>query len=139
MIDDIKKKFPKIKVKVHNKQRVYFTVDRETSIPLCRYLFEDRGFRFSTATAIDTRDCFEILYHLSNDKTGVFYTVKAQIPKDEPWQESLGQYYPAFKWIEREIMELMGIEFKNHPDPRPLLTAEDWPKGKYPLRRDYES
>ncbi|RKX71853.1 hypothetical protein DRP53_00225 [candidate division WOR-3 bacterium] len=137
MIEEIKMKFPEAEVKIHNDKRIYLTVGRETSIPLCRYLFEEKGLRFSTATGIDTRECFEILYHFSEDETGIIYTVKAKIPKDEPWQESLGQWYPAFKWIEREIMELLGIEFKNHPDPRPLLTAEDWPRGKYPLRRDY--
>ena len=41
-------------------------------------------------------------------------------------------------WIEREISELLGIKFKNHPDMRRLLLSDEWPEGVYPLRRDYQ-
>ena len=42
---------------------------------------------------------------------------------------------PAAEWIEREMWELLGIDFKNHPDMRHLLLDDDWPEGNYPLRR----
>ena len=41
-------------------------------------------------------------------------------------------------WIEREIHEILGINFKGHPDMRKLLLPEGWPEGVYPLRRDYK-
>ncbi len=36
------------------------------------------------------------------------------------------------------MWELLGIRFRNHPDLRHLLLGDDWPEGKYPLRRDYQ-
>jgi NADH:ubiquinone oxidoreductase subunit C len=45
----------------------------------------------------------------------------------------------AAEWIEREMWELLGIRFRNHPDLRHLLLSDDWPEGKYPLRRDYRA
>ena len=49
--------------------------------------------------------------------------------------ESLAGSCKATEWIEREMAELLGITFRNHPDMRHLLLADDWPEGRYPLRR----
>ena len=57
---------------------------------------------------------------------------------EQPQLESIAEMCPAAEWIEREIWELLGICFRNHPDMRHLLLSEDWPEGSYPLRRDYE-
>jgi NADH:ubiquinone oxidoreductase subunit C len=95
--------------------------------------------RLAICTGIDTRDGFEVLYHFSEDSTGIMHTLKVLLPKDDPRVESQGAWFPAADWIEREMRELLGIEFTGHPNPIPLLTSDtDWPAGRYPLRRDYE-
>jgi NADH:ubiquinone oxidoreductase subunit C len=95
--------------------------------------------RLAICTGIDTREGFEVLYHFSDDKTGVMHTVKVLAPKDDPSIESLASWFPAASWIEREMHELLGIDFPGHPAPAPLLTSDtDWEAGRYPLRRDYE-
>ncbi|MBI5179261.1 MAG: NADH-quinone oxidoreductase subunit C [Nitrospinae bacterium] len=45
-----------------------------------------------------------------------------------------GQYLAAFRF-ERQIMSLMGLTVKGHPDPRPWIKHEDWPQDAYPLRK----
>jgi len=40
------------------------------------------------------------------------------------------------EWIEREIHEMFGVNFKGHPNLKHLLLKDDWPEGNYPLRRD---
>ncbi len=40
-------------------------------------------------------------------------------------------------WYEREIMDMFGIEAAGHPDPRPLVLFEGWPRGAHPLRKDF--
>jgi Ni,Fe-hydrogenase III component G len=138
-INSIAVKFPDISVKVHSPRRVYIRIERDLAFDLARYLYREKGCRLSTATGIDTRDGFEILYHFSRDPTGVYYTVKTIVPKDDPKIRSLAVFLPAANWIEREIRELLGVEFVGHPNPAPLLTPEDWPADKYPLRRDYDA
>lgn len=118
--------------------RYYFTTKKANIVLIARYLFEKVGARFITASGVDTPEGIEILYHFSFDKEeGKVVTVKVLIPKQKCEVESIVSVIPGAIWIEREIQELLGVKFLNHPDPRPLLTAENWPKHKYPLRIDY--
>lgn len=132
-------RFPEVRVFEKNPRRLYLTIPREKLTAAAKFLHEERGMRLSIATGIDTRDGFEVLYHFSEDKTGIIYTVKVLAPKDDPRVESQGKWFPAAQWIEREMHELLGIEFVGHPNLVPLLTSDtDWEPGRYPLRRDYE-
>lgn len=137
VLDQIGKKFPDISVKVHGPRRVYIRIPLEQSYDLARFLHCELGFRLAIATGIDTRDGIEILYHFSHDEAGTFYSLKTVVPKDEPKIKSLSDFLPAASWIEREIHELIGVEFTGHPNLVPLLTAETWPADLHPLRRDY--
>ena len=58
------------------------------------------------------------------------------LDRDAPELESIASFCPAAEWIEREIWELLGGEFIDHPDLRHLLLSDDWPEGNYPLRKD---
>ena len=102
-------------------------------------MFREIGCRLSICTGSDTRSGFEILYHFSHDATGVIYSVRTLVPKDDPRIASVTPVMPAANWIEREMKELLGIEFVGHPNPVPLLTSDvDWDPEKHPLRRDYD-
>ena len=138
-INSIAAQFPDISVKVHSPRRVYIRIERDRAFELAQFLYREKGCRLSIATGIDTRDGFEILYHFSHDPTGVYYSIKTIVPKDDPKIRSLAVFLPAADWIEREMRELLGIEFIGHPNPVPLLTPENWLPGKYPLRRDFEA
>ena len=132
---EIKDKLIDIKQTTDN--RIFLLCEAENSFAVSKFLFEDVPLRFVTATGIDSEDCFEILYHFSNDETGCFVTVKAFIrDRENPAIESIAPFLPAAEWIEREIHDILGIDFNNHPDMRRLILADDWPEGVYPLRKD---
>ena len=117
--------------------RIFLLCEAENIFTVSKFLFEDLSLRFVIATGIDSEECFEILYHFSNDETGSFVTVKAFIrDRENPSIESITPFIPAAEWIEREIHDILGIEIKNHPNMRRLILADDWPEGVYPLRKD---
>ncbi len=117
--------------------RIYLSCEGENSYEVSRFLFEDVRARFVSATGIDSDDCFEILYHYSYDQTGCVVTVRAFIrDRENPAIESILPFLPAAEWIEREIHDILGIDFRNHPNLRRLILADDWPEGVYPLRKD---
>ena len=117
--------------------RVNLSCESENSYAVNKFMFEDVGARFCIATGIDSEDCFEIIYHYSYDQTGCVINIKTFIrDRETPSIESLAPFLPAAEWIEREIHDLLGIDFKNHPNLRRLILADDWPEGVYPLRKE---
>jgi len=136
-LSEIKDRLIDIEQKADN--RIFLLCEAENSYAVNKFLFEDVPLRFVIATGIDCDNCFEVLYHYSNDQTGCFVTLKAFIrDRENPTIESISTFLPGARWIEREIHDILGIDFKNHPDMRRLILSDDWPQGVYPLRKDTE-
>jgi len=118
-------------------RRIYLLCEAENAYAVNKFLFKELSLRFVIVTGIDSDDCFEILYHFSNDESGCFVTVKAFIrDRENPAIESITPFVPAAEWIERELHDILGIDFMNHPNLRRLILADDWPDGVYPLRKE---
>ncbi len=116
--------------------RIFLLCEAQNNYSVCKFLFEELPLRFVIVTGIDSDDCFEVLYHFSNDETGHVVTVKTFIrDRENPSIESITPLIPGAEWIEREIHDILGIEFKNHPNMRRLILSDDWPEGVYPLRK----
>ena len=118
-------------------RRVWVTVRPERIREVVAYLFNDAGGRLVTASGVDGRDDIEILYHFAFDGLGGVCTVRTSVPKPTPEIDSVATIVEGANWIEREIHELLGVNFRGHPDMRRLILADDWPEGLYPLRRDH--
>ena len=117
--------------------RLILLCESENSFAVNKFLFQDLPLRFIIATGIDTDDCFEVLYHYSNDETGTIVTVKAFIrDKENPSIESITPILPGAEWIEREMRDILGIDFPNHTNLKRLILCDDWPEGVYPLRKE---
>ena len=102
-----------------------------------RYIFEELGARFIIASGVDTpRGGIEVLYHFDFYQLPQVFSLRVFLKKPKCEVESLAPYIKGTEWIEREIAELLGVTVKNHPNMIHLLLPNDWPKGKYPLRRD---
>ena len=121
-----------------NDRRVYVTVAPADVPAVCRFMYKDIGGRLCTATGVDTRSGIEILYHFMVPADTQVITIKTKVPKPSPEIESIGVFLPAAIWIERELYDILGVVFTNHPDPRRLIMADDWPEDVYPLRRDFK-
>ena len=124
----------------HSARRIYFSVKAKDIREVARLLFRDLGLRFVIATGLDTPAGLELLYHFSFDKTGEIISARVLIKdKKKPEIDSLALLFPAAEWIEREMWEMLGINFIGHPNLKRLLLADEWPEGKYPLRHEDES
>ncbi len=138
-IIDIKAKFPEIKnQEIVNTKRLMVYIPKELLLKIGSYLFKELNYRYIIVTAMDSKDGFEIIYHFSDDSSGWIVNLNVLLPRDKPEIESLTPVVYGVEWIEREIMDLLGIKFLNHPKPERFLFSEDWPEGEFPLRRDYK-
>jgi NADH-quinone oxidoreductase subunit C len=78
---------------------------------------------------------FEVVYHLFSTQHLHRVRVKAGVPEVPAQIDSAVEVWPAANWLEREVFDLYGIRFRNHPDLRRLLLYEEF-EG-HPLRKDY--
>ncbi|MDP2921447.1 MAG: NADH-quinone oxidoreductase subunit C [Candidatus Omnitrophota bacterium] len=119
-----------------SKNRIYFTINKKILPQIARYLFNEEKARFSTASGVDTRKTIEILYHFSVDEIGLFISLRVILEKPDIEIDSILPLFKCAEWIEMEMYEMLGVNFKGHENPKHLLLKDDWPKGNYPLRRD---
>ena len=118
-------------------KRLYLEVHSRDIPDTAQVLFNDLEARLQTASGVDAPEEIEILYHWALDRLGLVVTVRTRVDRNRPEIASITNICPAAEWIEREMWELLGISFQDHADLRHLLLTDDWPDGKYPLRRDY--
>ena len=126
-----------VRVEQKSARRLLVEVQPEDVRSVSRSMFEELGARFQIATGVDTPNGIELLYHWAFDCSACLVTVRTRVGREDPQIDSISPVCAAAEWIEREIWELLGVRFRGHPDPRHLLLDDDWPDGKYPLRRDY--
>jgi NADH-quinone oxidoreductase subunit C len=82
-----------------------------------------------------TPERFEVVVNLLSLSLRRRVKIRVQVPETDPSLETLFYVYPGTENMEREVYDLMGINFENHPDMTRILMPEDW-EG-HPLRKDY--
>ncbi len=140
ILESIKKEFGNRIKKIFDKskRRLYIDIDKKDIRDVAGFVFNNLGARFNIASAVDTPNNIEILYHFSFDEIALVVSIRTFVNKKKCEIDSLAPTIKATNWIEREIHELLGVDFKGHPDLKPLLLPDDWPKDKFPLRRDFK-
>jgi len=123
---------------VKNQKRMVITINSEAIVDVAAYLYKTAGFRFIIASAIQTKRGFEIHYHFSKDESGLILNIHVILDKDNPQIESLSNMFSASNWIEREMHELFGIDFLNHPNQEKLISEGNWAEGVYPMRKEFK-
>lgn len=117
------------------------TVAGERIVQVCDFLRTDQETLFdylSDLTCVHYPDRveapFEIVYNLFSIPTNERIRLKVRSNATDGI-ESVTSVWPAANWLEREVFDLFGIHFSNHPDLRRLLLPPDW-EG-HPLRKDF--
>ena len=100
------------------------------------YYPNDYGDAFDGEDANYRPERFGVSYHILSMLYNRRLRVKAFTAEEAPVIPSTTGIWPSADWLEREIADMMGVKFENHPDARPrLLMPEDW--DGHPHRRDY--
>ena len=106
---------------------------------VCGFLKYDRKFiRLSTVTAVDwypAEPRFELVYHLHSVESNERLRLKCRVSGADPAIESVTGVWRGANWYEREVFDLFGVRFLNHPDLRRIMLPDEW-EG-HPLRKDY--
>jgi NADH-quinone oxidoreductase subunit C len=107
-------------------------------LDVCRFLKDQQSFiRLSGITCVDwspTDPRFELVYLLHSIERNLRFRVKCRLSENEE-VESVTPVWRAANWYEREVYDMFGVKFRNHPDLRRILMPSDW-EG-FPLRKEY--
>ncbi|NTS40947.1 NADH-quinone oxidoreductase subunit C [Flavisolibacter sp. BT320] len=87
-------------------------------------------------TCIDWKTHLTMVYHLTSTKYRHMVVVKATLNRQAPQVETVSDIWRTAEFHEREVFELFGVDFSNHPDLRKLILTDDF-EG-FPLRKDFE-
>lgn len=88
-------------------------------------------------SGVDKETHLESVYHLINLDQKQDYAVRVKADRETPMIPSVTPIWETANWNEREIYDLLGIVFTNHPDLRRIMMTDEW--IGYPLRKDYEA
>jgi formate hydrogenlyase subunit 5 len=95
---------------------------------------KDETTAISAITGLDLGETIEIMYHLRFH--GAIATIRTQVPKKNPKIRTITDILPGANFHEREVADLFGVTFRDHPDPARLVLPDDWPRDLFPLRKD---
>ncbi len=70
------------------------------------------------------------------DNDDLIVLLRTAVPGDNPVLDSITPDIPGAGWTEREFRDLLGMTFTDHPKPKKLILADDWPDGIYPMRKE---
>lgn len=142
ILSQLKDKFPQVELSAQEQETRNFTilVPAASLVDVATHLRDDMGFDYlSDVTSVDYPERFEVVYHLySMKRGGTVLTLKVLLAdKEHAEVESVTPIWPGANFQEREVYDLMGISFKNHPDLRRILMWDGFPG--HPLRKDFEN
>jgi len=88
-------------------------------------------------TCIDWKTHLTMVYHLNSTRYRHSLVVRAKLGINDPEIETVSHIWKTAEFHEREVYEMFGVNFLNHPDLRLLILPDGW-EGRNPMRKDFE-
>ena len=129
----------KILSKTEFRGETTFAIGREHLRDVARFCRDELSFDYlldvSSVDNFGDEPRFEVVYELYSMKLAVHVRLKLSVSEDDPTADTVSDLWPTANWHEREIYDMMGIRFNNHPDLRRILMWEGYPY--FPLRKEF--
>ncbi len=117
---------------------VTLVIDPAAIVGVCSYLKTKQGFdRISSVTCVDwwpQDPRFEVVYHLHSTAANKVLRLKVRAAEGVE-VDSVTSVWSGANWYEREVFDLFGITFRNHPNLERILMPTDW--DGHPMRKDF--
>lgn len=117
----------------------FIRVEANSIVDICKYLKNELHFIYlNDIFGIDrftSEDRFEVVYNLISLRDREQCFLKTRLPEEEPVIESITEVWKSASWMEREVYDMFGIKFTDHPDFRRIYMPEDY--EYYPMRKEF--
>lgn len=138
----LNKNLPEVQINISEfKDELSLHVNKKDILEVCKFLKNNDELQFlicEDITAIDwarRTSRFTVVYHIFSLKNRFRLVLKADVDESECTIDSVTAVWRAANWQEREVYDMYGIKFNNHPDLRRMYMPEEF--EYHPLRKDF--
>ncbi len=118
--------------------RIYATVPREKIVDAVKALHKEFDTRYICVIAArDAGDAIELVYPFALEKEERLIVLKTMVPKNDLVIDTISEVIPGAVLYEREAFEMLGVNFRGHPQMEILFLPETWGDKGNPLRKDW--
>jgi NADH-quinone oxidoreductase subunit C len=140
VVDSLSENFPDELIEVYQSTGdTYIRVEADAIIKIGTHLKDELNYVYlSDLFGIDrytSDERFEVVYNLVSFKEGTRVFIKVRCEEENPEIDSVYEVWPSASWNEREVYDMFGIRFRNHPDLRRIYMPEDF--QYFPLRKEF--
>ena len=129
---------PKIQERTEFRGETTFLIDRADLREVATFCKEEDFDYLLDISSVDnfgTEPRFEVVYELYSMSMSIHLRLKLRVSEEDPTVDTVSDIWPTANWHEREIWDMMGLRFNNHPDLRRILMWEGYPY--FPLRKEF--
>lgn len=139
-IDALSEKYSDQLIEVYQSSGDTFArIEANSLVEICTFLKNEMNFVYLSDIIGTDRytsdERFEVIYNLVSLRDGTRLFVKVRCEEENPELETVTNVWRAANWFEREVYDMFGIRFNNHPDFRRMYMPEDF--QYYPLRKEF--
>ena len=119
---------------------ININIESKDWLPVAQKLRNNETLFFNylfCVTCIDWKTHITMVYHLSSTIHRNTLVIKAKLDFNDPEIETVSHIWKTAEFHEREVYEMFGVNFLNHPDLRLLILPDGW-EGRNPMRKDFE-
>jgi len=142
VMDKVLRKFPDYVIDSHDYLgNETVVIKKEALLEVSKFIKENRQILMDMlvdVTCVDypeNEERFIVVYHFYSTENKYRLRIKVPVSEEDPYVDSLTSLWKSADWPEREVYDMFGVKFNNHPDMTRLLMYEGF-EG-HPLRKDY--
>ena len=129
----------KIQERIEFRGETTLIIDRRDIREIAKFCKEELAFDYlldiASVDNFGVEPRFEIVYELYSLAKAIHLRLKVRVSEEDPSVDTVSDLWPTANWHEREIWDMMGLRFNNHPDLRRILMWEGYPY--FPLRKEF--
>jgi NADH-quinone oxidoreductase subunit C len=140
LVDDLSESYSDQLIDVYQSSGdTFIRVQPDAIVEICRFLKDEHHFIYLSdilgADRFTSEERFEVIYNIVSlrDRERVF--LKVWIEEKDPTVDSITDVWQSASWHERQVYDMFGVRFNNHPDLRRIYMPEDF--NYYPLRKEF--
>lgn len=139
-VDGLTDKFSDRVIDIYqSNEDTFIRIEADSIVEIATYLHDEHRYIYLSdifgTDRYTTDDRFEVVYNLISLKERQRLFIKVWLEEKNPEIDSVCKVWKAANWFEREVYDMFGIRFKNHPDHRRIYMPEDY--RYYPLRKEF--